>query len=1631
MSDHDDLVDRLADLLGIARGYSDYFGNPVTSPIEARRAILGDFGLPAETEALARESLARVEALRHGLVPRLIPVEAGRTAHIPLRGGDGADAAEWRLVDEAGAAQEGRASISAGAQGATLALPRLSPGYYQLTVTAGRQAAEATVIAAPARCYELRELAEGARFWGLAAQIYSFRSEHNLGIGTYRDTADAAEGAGALGASFVGLSPVHALFAADRTKISPYSPSSRLFLETLHIDPTALPGVAGSRAAALLADTGERIAALRDAALVDHAGVWGVLRPVLDALWAEFSPHSDPAFAAFRRELGAPLEAHATFEALSEHFRAEGAWWMGDWPEPFRACGSDEVRRFREQHAERVAFHAWLQWLADTQLQEACERAHAAGMAVGLYRDLAVGADRGGSEVWAAPERFGPTLSVGAPPDLLAPQGQDWGIPPFNPLTLETEGLAAFRALVVANMRHAGAIRIDHAFQLRRLFLIPQGVPASQGAYVDFPFEALLAVLRLESHRARALVIAEDLGTAPEGFSDAVMRSGVLSYRVLQFERETDGGFKPPQAYPRDALAAITTHDLPTLAGWWRGLDTDLRETLGIYDHERAEKERSERVMERRQLVEALNAERLLPTTELPEAAPFEAVVRYLARTPSVLNAIQYEDVLGELGQPNMPGITEGHPNWRRKLAVDLEAIAAPGGPLAKMAAALAAEGRAPAQRASALAAPPPRATYRLQFHKDFTFDQAAAIVPYLKRLGISHVYASPIHKARPGSTHGYDIVDHSAINPELGGEEGFYRLSDALRENGLGLVLDIVPNHMGIGGADNPWWLSVLEWGELSPQAKAFDIDWERLGAHHKLVIPFLGERYGEALENGNLKLAFDAGEGSFSVWHYEHRFPVCPLAYPIILDRALVAVGEIGTEAAASVLAASERLRTMSEETAPERRTGFAEESEALKRRIAEAVAESPGLRVAIERAVTLINGRSGMPESFGTLHRILEMQPYRLAHWRVAASDINYRRFFDINGLAGLRVEEPEVFARAHETVFRLIREGRIDGLRIDHIDGLADPAAYAQAVQREVGPGFYVVVEKILEPGEPLRPWPVAGTSGYDALNLIDGIFVDTDAEDAFEALYRRTTGIEGRYGALLRAAKSEILELSFASELEVLVSDLKRIADVDRRTRDFTVNALRRAAIEIVARFPVYRSYIDDAGPAPDDLKLVEETVEKAKRGSALPDRTTHDFIAAALLGRIETAGPGRPDPDLLRRFRRRFQQLTGPVMAKSLEDTLFYRFVRLLALNEVGGDPGHFGLRLEQFHEANAERARDWPHAMIATATHDTKRGEDARGRLLALSQMPDAWAEAVERFETLARPCVASLDEGEAPDANDRYMLLQTLLGAWPHELLDKGGEGAAEPFRQRIEEYARKALREAKRHSSWVNVNEAYEEATFDLLRRLLKPGGEFLSVFRLLARRLAYQGMLTGLARTALKCTLPGVPDVYQGTEFWDLSLVDPDNRRPVDYGARAAALDGQADLGALLRDWPDGRVKQQVLARLLADRTATPEFYAKADYRPLEAEGAKARHLLAFQRTLADERLLVAAPRLVARHLADETPPLGPEFWGDTMARAAAGRWRDVLTGTELAGDDKGIQAGELFSAFPIAVLRTMQ
>ncbi len=1616
----DDALHRIAALAGLERGFRSAHGTHVDSPDHAIVAVLRSLGYDVASEAARRDTLERLERTQPLLRPT-IAIAADADVTVPLDQQVRGDIT-WHVTLEDGTTRDGRSPVRRDGATATFPLDALPMGYHALRVEAAGTAATAMLVAAPDSCFLPDALAREGRGYGITAQVYGLRSAGNFGIGDFSDVADLGEGAGRFGAAFLGLSPLHAMFPCDRTKVSPYSPSSRLFIDPIFIDPALLPDFAASTAARTLAeaDVAADLDRLRAADLVDHAASWAIKRAVLGKYWARVANGADPRFAAYRAEMGEPLELHATFEALSEHFTGEGKHWVGEWPASYRDARSDAVRQFREANPQKIAFHAWLQWVADEQLADAQARALAGGMTVGLYRDLAVGCDPAGAELWARPDWFVPGATVGAPPDLLGPGGQNWGLPPFNPRTLEEQGLGAFRTLVTSNMRHAGAIRIDHAFQLQRLYIVPEGLSATEGVYINYPFAAMLAVLRIESHRARALVIAEDLGTAPEGFSDAIMRSGLLSYRILTFEREGDGAFKPPHAYPRKALAAIATHDLPTFAGWWRGLDTALRQEFDVYTPEQAATEREERVGDLAKFARALQSADLAPTAAVSADPPIDEAFRYVAKTDAMLIALQLEDVLGETDQANLPGPDGGHPNWRRKLPLSVDGILAPGGPLARASAAVLDEGRGLATPAPRPAWPTPSATYRLQFHKDFTFADATAALPYIKALGVSHVYASPILKARPGSTHGYDTVDPTQINPELGGLEGFERFAAAIEAAGMGLLLDIVPNHMGVGGADNPWWLAVLEWGELSPLADTFDIDWERLGAHGKLVAPFLGAQYGEVLEKGDLKLSFDRAEGSFSVNHYEHRFPICPLTYPDILDRAVAVDASEGGEGIDGLLRVGEELRALAQEP-PHRQHDVVAPSERLKRRLA-VLARRDSVMEAIAGAVAVFNGTPGLPESFGTLHRLLERQAYRLSFWRVAASDVNYRRFFDIDGLAGVRIEKDAVFERTHKLIFDLVRRGLVQGLRIDHIDGLADPKAYAAALQRAIGPDFYVVAEKILEPGEALRPWPLSGTTGYEMLNFLDGVFVDGANEERFDRLYRETTGFAQDYEGALLAAKRQVLLESFSSELESLVSDMKRIADANRLTRDYNVNAIRVALGDLICAFPVYRTYITPRTLEGADRILLGDVLTHAKAITALPDSSVHDFLGSVLLGTVPMGRPGRASTGLVNRFRRRFQQLTGPVMAKSLEDTLFYRYVRFLALNEVGGEPSRFGIAPADFHAENVARARDWPQALTTTATHDTKRGEDARARLLALSEAPDLWARALAIWADEAKGVTA-------PDANDQYLFLQALLGVWPVELLERDDPGVLAALRERLKAYVPKALREAKRHSKWIAPNEAYERATTDLLDRLLTDGSPFLARIRPIMRDLAKRGMLISLTRTVLKCTVPGVPDLYQGTALWDFSLVDPDNRRPVDYAERSAMLEGGESLAALLDTWQTGGIKLRLAAALLRERRDHASFYAKADYAPLTVTGPLADKVIAFSRRHREETLVVVVPRLSGNDSETALIPTGA-FWGGTAVDVPAGRWRDVFEGGTL--DSTGsVAAGGLLASLPFAVLRMVR
>ncbi|HEU0016547.1 MAG TPA: malto-oligosyltrehalose synthase [Longimicrobium sp.] len=947
-----------------------------------------------------------------------------------------------------------------------------------------------------------------------------------------------------------------------------------------------------------------------------------------------------------------------------------------------------------------------------------------------------------------------------------------------------------------------------------------------------------------------------------------------------------------------------------------------------------------------------------------------------------------------------------------------------------------------------------PSSTYRIQFNAGFTFRDAASIVPYLAELGVSDLYASPYLQARPGSLHGYDIVDHGTLNREIGSEHDHARLAAALREQGMGHLLDIVPNHMGIAGGANQWWNDVLENGPTSAHAPFFDIDWtpRKVELDGKVLLPVLGGQYGRVLEAGELKLVFE--KGRFRIQYWETPFPAAPSSTGAVLRLALERLdGVLDTEhpdrmELESIATALERLparRHIDPVSVSERRR----EKVVTQRRLSALYDASADVRGALDAAVEEFNGTPGNPHSFDRLDALLNEQAYRLAFWRVAAEEINYRRFFDVNDLAGVRVEVPRVFQETHRLILRLVREGRVTGLRIDHPDGLFHPHDYLRTLQRECGgaePGqhVYLLVEKILTGDEPLpREWPVAGTVGYEFLNRVNGLFVAQANEEAMDTAYRVFTGSRARFPDLVYEKKRLILRVALVSELTVLTSMLSRISEQNRCSRDFTWGALRDALRETVACFPVYRTYVDAyAGVVTErDAGYVDQAVRRAKRRNPGTSGLIFDFIRDTLLLKWPDglAPEGREEHA---RFVMKFQQLTGPVMAKGVEDTSFYVFNRLVSLNEVGGEPDRFGISPEEFHAFNLERAEQWPHAMSASSTHDTKRSEDVRARINVLSEIPDLWSERVNAWAGLNAGLLRDEDGQRIPDANDEYLLYQTLVGAWPFGTLD---DQAHQDFVARVQQYMEKATREAKTHTSWINPDPAYDEGLEDFIAAILRRGENgFVDDLLPFQRTIARLGMLNSLAQTLVKHTSPGVPDVYQGQETWDFSLVDPDNRRPVDFALRRALLESlreraeQVDRGQLCRElvegWEDGRIKLHVVQTALRLRQALPAVFSAGEYVPLVAEGDCAEHVLAFARTGGGAAVITVVPRLVATLTRDRGFALpDARTWKGTripLPAHLAGAYRNALTGDEVRAGEDGIAAGEVLGAFPVALLERM-
>ncbi|HET9743827.1 MAG TPA: malto-oligosyltrehalose synthase [Terriglobales bacterium] len=970
-----------------------------------------------------------------------------------------------------------------------------------------------------------------------------------------------------------------------------------------------------------------------------------------------------------------------------------------------------------------------------------------------------------------------------------------------------------------------------------------------------------------------------------------------------------------------------------------------------------------------------------------------------------------------------------------------------------------------------------PLSTYRLQLHRGFGLEEARQLVPYLHALGITHLYASPFLEARSGSMHGYDIINHERLNPEIGTEDDLRALVHDLNSHGMAIVLDIVPNHMGVSSL-TPWWRDVLQHGRASQYSEFFDIDWNPLKPElrNKLLLPVLGDQYGEELEQGRLQVQNHDGE--LVVQYYDRDFPLDPQTLPLIFDgsgRLPAGDDEEGKRDLSTLAEIIEQLRSLPQHstTDPEQAAERNRQWEKLRPRWQSLLQRSGTVQQVLERVLRHVNGVKGDVRSFDLLHLLLELQVYRLAHWRVSGEEINYRRFFDVNDLVGLRMENPHVFAATHRLLRRLMAERLITGVRIDHCDGMLNPRQYLIRLQMLYaaalvnGPEavtpvaengislelqqifsqndwmyrkhpLYAVVEKILEPGEELPDeWPVEGTSGYDFTNLVNGIFIDQANERAFDRIYLRFSETVSDVDTLTYQSKKLIMHTALASEVNVLTHLLAEISSDDRHARDFTVKTLRDSIRETIACFPVYRTYIDERGEyTARDRDYIARAIRTAKRLNAGTSERVFDFLRDTLLLK-----GGRLDEMLYRRklyFALKFQQLTGPVMAKGLEDTVCYVYNRFISVNEVGGSPKHFGVTMEEFHRANERRAERWPTSMLATSTHDTKRSEDVRARLNVLSEIPKLWSAFVMRARRLNRSKKIEISDGRiVPDNNEEYLLYQTLVGVWPVVT-----ETDRKEITQRVQDYMTKAVHEAKVNLSWVNPNQEYVDALRNFIAAILskdRRANSFPSLLQDFIESISFFGAMNSLAQTTLKLTAPGNPDLYQGTELWDFSLVDPDNRRAVDFAKREQLLSdlraGSSDPlrfgGELLEQYRDGRIKMWITMRALDFRRECSEIFHHGSYIPLESTGLN-HHLCAFARRLDSEMVIVAVPRFSCTLMGGKPMPPLADVWDDAMIRlpeTSAKEFENVFTGERLSAKDGLLPCKDIFRSFPVAILRS--
>ncbi|HYE35172.1 malto-oligosyltrehalose synthase [Methylocaldum sp.] len=1710
-------IDQLCSLCGIETEFVDARGETVRISTDTKRELLAAMGIDACDEAHLPSIMNELE---HGDWLRILPPvkvvgadEDSRVIACTVPRQLDHVLMTWSLELDDGARWDGdfcpaeRPLIGElKIQGQSyrrfaFTLPAQLPlGYHRLTVEYAEKNLKGAMsfIVTPERCYLPPVLQEKRKIWGLSLSLYAVRSQRNWGIGDFTDLKSLVDYAVEHEAAMIRVNPLHALKVLKPEVCNGYEPSSRAFYNVLYLDVEAIPDFAESETVQQTVADPEfqaHLRALRAEELIDCPEVAAVKLGILESLFAHFRDkhlqkptERGKAFRAYQSARGPALYYQSLFDALCERFSRKDAGYSAwtDWPPEFRDPSSPEVQSFAAENAARLDYYAYLYWQAEQQMQSAGDRAAELGLSIGLCQEFVFNAAADGAEVWSQQALCASGVRLGSPPTEARPDGELSTVSPFMPSALREAAYRPFIAGLRQNMRHTGALLVHNVTDLIRQYWVPAGGSPEDGSYVAFPFEDLLGILALESHRNRCLVLATDDETLPAEIIGPLERAGVVPCESLfsywKNERPLSAREYPPES-------AITTAEIdePPLRGFWLGRDLDERKALKLFASEDSRHEAIvARAVARVRLLVALEREGLLPPDinihpiSVPDMTPelVRAVYLLLSRTPAEIVLLRLEDALGQADQLVLPGAPPDFPDRRRKLPLEFEQWRKEDTVTALLQAL--AESRSAIPKTHPKGKPAaatgirfsiPRATYRLQFNRNFTFRQATDILSYLQDLGISHCYASPYLKARPGSTHGYDIVDHGELNPEIGSRDDFEHFVAELSRRGMGQILDLVPNHMGVMGSDNIWWLDVLENGAASDYADFFDIDWSPVKDYlrGKVLLPTLGLPYGTALESGELQLTFDAKEGSFSVYYGPHRFPIDPREYPHILgyrlDQLKTAVSPDDPQLAEfqSLITAFGHLPGRWQ-TGKDKRSERNRDKEIHKQHLARLCAASQDVSQFIAKNVSEFNGTPGVPASFDRLHELLEAQAYRLAYWRVAADEINYRRFFDTNDLAALSIENDAVFEATHRFILDLIAQGKLQGLRIDHPDGLYDPEAYCRTLQDRVlaltrsepaesesqpaagsdGQAFYIVVEKILALNEHLpSQWPTHGTTGYDFANVVNGLFIWPDAEQLLDAFYRSFCAFPVDFDELLYQSKRLILKVALSSELTVLANRLSRIAENDRRTRDYSLNSLRDALREIIACFPVYRTYVTGRSVSETDRNYIELAVDQAKKRSLVGDLTIFDFVRDELLI-LQAEGKSDRYREQVVSFAMKFQQLTGPAMAKGMEDTAFYRYNRFVSLNEVGGDPRHFGVSLADFHRRNEERSRSWPHALLSTSTHDTKRSEDVRARINVLSEIPDEWIARVRHWSELNREKKSIVDGAPAPSRNDEYLIYQTLIGTWPLGALNREGLG---DYTQRLEAYMVKAMREAKLFSSWLNPNLAYEQAVSDFLLQLTTPADqdEFVRDFFDFQSSIARAGLHNSLAQLLLKLTVPGVPDLYQGNELWDFSLVDPDNRRPVDYQLRQALLenikawDGLSApelaprLGEMQDEPADGRIKLYVTRETLRLRQQDPDLFRRGGYHPLAAEGKKAEHLCAFLRRFGSRTVLVAVPRWIRRlgNDAVSAPLDDRRIWDDTrllLPPAVAGTYLHCFTREHLTLNGTGpLMAAELFSGFPLALL----